>query len=273
MEDGSIEAQNAKIKGKIEAYEGKIGYFLIDNQGLYYGDPAKWTDNSYKQNLAAIRPGLIKLQSQVGVFKPGDVANIKVAIGNGADPQQTESTSWCNCAGYFYRQMNPDPGDCYLPAVKIISDNVLSRDVALYTKGAIVCDGGFLEIGRIINTTKAGTAYIITLDHGTTLTAFNNSSGNTWVSLPKLDEIRLQLGIEESKTFCVPVKIINSSKSSNNVYVKINGDGDLLNHDGGHWRDDNRNTDQLCLGKGDSVSIALTYVSGSYYGQVLDINR
>lgn len=273
LEDGSIEAQNAKIKGRIEAYEGKIGYFLIDNQGLYYGDPAKWTDNSYKQDLAAIRPGLIKLQSQVGVFKPGDVANIKVAIGNGADPQQTESTSWCNCAGYFYRQMNPDPGDCYLPAVKIISDNVLSRDVALYTKGAIVCDGGFLEIGRIINTTKAGTAYIITLDHGTTLTAFNNSSGNTWVSLPKLDEIRLQLGIEESKTFCVPVKIINSSKSSNNVYVKINGDGDLLNHDGGHWRDDNRNTDQLCLGKGDSVSIALTYVSGFYYGQVLDINR
>ena len=91
--------------------------------------------------------------------------------------------------------------------------------------------------------------------------------------MPKLDEIRLQLGIEESKTFCVPVKIINSSKSSNNVYVKINGGGDLLNHDGGHWRDDNRNTDQLCLGKGDSVSIALTYVSGSYYGQVLDINR
>ena len=51
------------------------------------------------------------------------------------------------------------------------------------------------------------------------------------------------------------------------------GDGDLLNRDGGHWRDDNKNTDQLCLGKGDSVSIALTYVSGSYYGQVLDINR
>lgn len=212
---------------------------------MYYGDPTKWTDSSYKQNLAAIRPGLIKLQSQIGVFKPGDVANIKVAIGNGADPQMTESNSWCNCAGYFYRQMNPDSGDYYLPAVKIISDNVVNRDVALYTKGAIVCDGGFIEIGRIVNTTKAGTAYLITLDHGTVLTAFNNSSGNTWVSLPKLDEIRLQLGIEESKTFCVPVKIINSSKSSNNVYVKINGDGDLLNHDGGHWRDDNRNTDQL----------------------------
>ena len=273
LEDGSIEAQNAKMKGKIEAYEGKIGYFSIDNQGLYYGDPTKWTDSSYKQDLAAIRPGLIKLQSQVGVFKPGDVANIKVAIGNGADPQLTESTSWCNCAGYFYRQMNPDPGDYYLPAVKIISDNVVNRDVALYTKGAIVCDGGLLEIGRIVNTTEAGVAYIITLDHGTTLTAFNNSSGNTWISLPKLDEIRLQLGISESQTFCVPVKIINSSKSSNNVYVKMNGDGDLLNRDGGHWRDDNKNTDQLCLGKGDSVSIALTYVNGSYYGQVLDRNN
>lgn len=273
LEDGSIEAKNAKINGKVEAYEGKIGYFSIDNQGLYYGDPTKWTDSSYKQNLAAIRPGLIKLQSQIGVFKPGDVANIKVAIGNGADPQMTESTSWCNCAGYFYRQMNPDPGDDYLPAVKIVSDNVVNRNVALYTKGAIVCDGGLIEIGRIVNTTSAGTAYIITLDHGTTLTAFNNSSGNTWISLPTLAEIRLQLSIGSEQTFCVPVKIINSSKSLHNVYVKMDDDGDLLNRDGGHWRDDNKNTDQLCLGKGDSVSIALTYVSGSYYGQVLDINR
>ena len=145
--------------------------------------------------------------------------------------------------------------------------------MALYTKGAIVCDGGLIEIGRIVNTTSAGTAYIITLDHGTTLTAFNNSSGNTWISLPTLAEIRLQLSIGSEQTFCVPVKIINSSKSLHNVYVKMDGDGDLLNRDGGHWRDDNKNTDQLCLGKGDSVSIALTYISGSYYGQVLDINR
>lgn len=134
LEDGSIEAKNADIKGKITASDGNIGYFSINNEGLYYGDPSKWSDISYKQALAALTPGLIRLQSEESHFVPGDIANIKVAIGNGSDPSITGSGNSCYSAGYFYRQMNASPGDWYTPAVKIISDNVVTVDVVL------ICD-------------------------------------------------------------------------------------------------------------------------------------
>lgn len=260
LEDGSIETRNGKFFGEIQANTGKIGYFSIDSQGLYYGDPSKWTDSSYKQDLAAIRPGLIKLQSQIGIFSPGDVANIKVAIGNGADPTLSNSNSYCNCAGYFYRQMNPDSSDWYLPAVKIISDNVINRDVALYTEGAIVCQGGLLSSG---NFNDANSVTVLDFSFGTTQLIYNTVY--RYVYLPTLDNMKKVMN--SSRPFAVFVRLVARYENSQNFVVSfIDGQTSLYfrNNNGGHYG----NT--IDMGAGDVLELLLIYDGGNYYAQVLD---
>lgn len=260
LEDGSIESRNGKFFGEIQADTGKIGYFSIDSEGLYYGDLSKWTDLSYKQELAAIRPGLIRLQSEEGVFSPGDVANVKVAIGNGADPTLTGSSSFCNCAGYFYRQMLPSSGDYYLPAVKIISDNVVNRDVALYTEGAIVCQGGLLSSGRF-NDTNSVT--ILDFSFGTTQLIYNTVK--RYVYLPTLSIMKQVMN--STGVFAVFVRLVARYENSASFFVTFqDGQSSLYfrNNNGGHYGND------IEMAAGDVLELLLIYDGGNYYAQVLD---
>ena len=260
LEDGSIEAKNGKFTGEIDADTGKIGYFSIDSQGLYYGDLSKWTDLSYKQDLAAIRPGLIRLQSEEGYFSPGDIANVKVAIGNGADPTLTGSSSLCNCAGYFYRQMNPSSGDYYLPAVKIISDNVINRDVALYTEGAIVCQGGLLSSGHF-NDTNSVT--VLDFSFGTTQLIYNTVK--RYVYLPTLSIMKQVMN--STGVFAVFVRLVARYENSQSFLVTFqDGQSSLYfrNNNGGHYGN------EIEMGAGDILELLLIYDGGNYYAQVLD---
>lgn len=260
LEDGSIEAKNGKFTGEIDADTGKIGYFSIDSQGLYYGDLSKWTDLSYKQDLAAIRPGLIRLQSEEGYFSPGDIANVKVAIGNGADPTLTGSSSLCNCAGYFYRQMNPSSGDYYLPAVKIISDNVINRDVALYTEGAIVCQGGLLSSGHF-NDTNSVT--VLDFSFGTTQLIYNTVK--RYVYLPTLSIMKQVMN--STGVFAVFVRLVARYENSQSFLVTFqDGQSSLYfrYNNGGHYGN------EIEMGAGDILELLLIYDGGNYYAQVLD---
>ena len=260
LADGSIESRNGKFFGEIQADTGKIGYFSIDSQGLYYGDLSKWTDLSYKQELAAIRPGLIRLQSEEGVFSPGDVANVKVAIGNGADPTLTGSSSLCNCAGYFYRQMLPSSGDYYLPAVKIISDNVVNRDVALYTEGAIICQGGLLSSGHF-NDTNSVT--VLDFSFGTTQLIYNTVK--RYVYLPTLSIMKQVMN--STGVFAVFVRLVARYENSASFFVTFqDGQSSLYfrNNNGGHYGND------IEMAAGDVLELLLIYDGGNYYAQVLD---
>lgn len=260
LADGSIESRNGKFFGEIQANTGKIGYFSIDSQGLYYGDLSKWTDPVYKQNLAAIRPGLIRLQSEEGYFSPGDIANVKVAIGNGADPTLTGSSSLCNCAGYFYRQMNPSSGDYYLPAVKIISDNVVNRDVALYTEGAIVCQGGLLSSGHF---NDANSVTILDFSFGTTQLIYNTV--RRYVYLPTLANLKQVMN--STGVFAVFVRLVARYENSQSFFVTFqDGQSSLYfrNNNGGHYGND------IEMAAGDVLELLLIYDGGNYYAQVLD---
>lgn len=260
LADGSIESRNGKFFGEIQANTGKIGYFSIDSQGLYYGDLSKWTDLSYKQELAAIRPGLIRLQSEEGYFSPGDIANVKVAIGNGADPTLAGSSSLCNCAGYFYRQMNPSSGDYYLPAVKIISDNVINRDVALYTEGAIVCQGGLLSSGHF---NDANSVTVLDFSFGTTQLIYNTVK--RYVYLPTLSIMKQVMN--STGVFAVFVRLVARYENSQSFLVTFqNGQSSLYfrNSNGGHYGN------EIEMAAGDVLELLLIYDGGNYYAQVLD---
>ncbi len=260
LADGSIESRNGKFFGEIQANTGKIGYFSIDSQGLYYGDLSKWTDLSYKQELAAIRPGLIRLQSEEGYFSPGDIANVKVAIGNGADPTLAGSSSLCNCAGYFYRQMNPSSGDYYLPAVKIISDNVINRDVALYTEGAIVCQGGLLSSGHF---NDANSVTVLDFSFGTTQLIYNTVK--RYVYLPTLSIMKQVMN--STGVFAVFVRLVARYENSQSFFVTFQeGQSSLYfrNNNGGHYGND------IEMAAGDVLELLLIYDGGNYYAQVLD---
>lgn len=260
LADGSIESRNGKFFGEIQANTGKIGYFSIDSQGLYYGDLSKWTDLSYKQELAAIRPGLIRLQSEEGYFSPGDIANVKVAIGNGADPTLAGSSSLCNCAGYFYRQMNLSSGDYYLPAVKIISDNVINRDVALYTEGAIVCQGGLLSSGHF---NDANSVTVLDFSFGTTQLIYNTVK--RYVYLPTLSIMKQVMN--STGVFAVFVRLVARYENSQSFLVTFqNGQSSLYfrNNNGGHYGN------EIEMAAGDVLELLLIYDGGNYYAQVLD---
>lgn len=270
-QDGKLYASGATISGSITASEGAIGLYNINANGLYYGDITKWNDSTYHQNLAYITPGIVRLQRQHGVFTAGDVGNIKVGIGDNADPDDNGSYAVCSCAGYFYRQMN-GYDNIYQAAVKIISDNVINRDVALYTKGAIACNGGLISNGRIINTSSVN---VMDLSFGTTVVV-QNSTENMAFYLPKPSTIRQIFGLSSSSPYVIPITIIAHKGVSKNFLVVAWNSAEttysqdastFINYNGG-----NHSHYYVEMGAGDILKLALIYDGTNRYVQILDSN-
>lgn len=226
--DGRITAVDGTFSGSITANSGKIGLFTIDNEGLYYGEQNKWYDGNYKQNLAYITPGAVRIQNEVGVFGEGDVANIKVAFGDYADPSLEVDDdgsplfNFRGCsAGYIYRQSVSLPPYEYFPAVKIISDNAIGKDVALYTKGAIVCQGGLWGAACIMDVGTGSDEYnVIAPDKGSTILLRN--PGGARLYMPKLAEMKRMM--QTDGAFAVPLRIV--SLNGNGITTMFFNDGE-----------------------------------------------
>jgi len=247
------------VARNIEATTGKVGYFSINNEGLYYGSPSKWSDNNYKQNLSSITPGLIRLQRQISVPSFGTIANVKVGIGDGADPSST-GDSLCDCAGYFYRNMNAYSNDYYKPAVKIISDNVANRDVALYTKGAIVCHGGLVSAGHFNN---ANDVTVLDFSFGTTVLIAN--SVHRYVYLPTLSNMKQLLNT--TTRFIVPVRLVAQYNNSKSYVVAFQDNQTSLyfrNYNGG------KHGESIEMGSGDILELLLIWDGTNYYAQMMN---
>lgn len=227
-EEGKLHAVEGEFTGKIVASSGKIGLFTIDNEGLYYGEQNKWYDGNYKQNLAYITPGAVRIQNEVGVFGEGDVANIKVAFGDYADPSLEVDVdgsplfNFRGCsAGYIYRQSVSLPPYEYFPAVKIISDNAIGKDVALYTKGAIVCQGGLWGAACIMDVGTGSDEYnVIAPDKGSTILLRN--PGGARLYMPKLAEMKRMM--QTDGAFAVPLRIV--SLNGNGITTMFFNDGE-----------------------------------------------
>lgn len=256
-------AGSLEVVGNIKSSSGQIGNFKINSLGLYNGEIESWKSDAIA-NVAALYPGSILLQ-KVYSYNSQLVAKIKVGIGDGADPTFTnEGLTYCPSVGYFYRQMNPIyENNFYLPAVKIVSDNVVNRDVALYTKGAIVCHGGLLSTGYFNNADK-----VTVLDFSFGDTMLISATEYRYVYLPKLSIMKYTLNTNEP--FAVPVRIVAQYDNSNNFIVKFQDNETSLyfrNYNGGEWRK------ELEMGAGDVLEFLLIWNGTNYFAQLLNYHN
>nr|DAZ47631.1 MAG TPA: tail protein [Caudoviricetes sp.] len=286
LTDGTIEAVNANISGTINATKGKIGAFSIDENGLYSGTKQSITGwyNTWKsggkEDMAYLNTQTLFLQTAIGYSRPGDIANTKVGIGLHADPDEEANTmyggGYAKSVGYFYRNMNSFD-DIYYPAVKIISDNVFNRDIALRVVGGVQVYGGIMEIGHSMEYTKMGDTNALDLSFGTKFLLYTSLSTNPSFFLPKLSDLRKQLGITSiSQPFCVRVSI-TARRDSNFFYIAttyraanastLAEGGILINNDGDEW-----GGSQKKMGPSDCVVFDLCYSTATgYYAQLVSI--
>lgn len=275
--DGSL-----TMSGEITASSGKIGDFSINSDGLYYGNISKWTSTE-KTNMSQIGPNFVRMEQQVGYFSAGDIAYQKIGLGAGSDPTQDyKSDKYCGSALYIYRKMN-SISDMYFPAAQIISDNVANRNIGLRVVGGLQVHGGIIESGYVMEYTKSGDATVLNVSFGTTFLLFNRASESHDFFFPQLSQIREQLGIsDKTKSFCVPVRVICGSGSSDCCISAASAASNSLGkEEGGSIVDNNGNWDyknnkhyganRMALGAGDSWSFALIYTpSTGYYIQILN---
>ena len=201
-------ATNANISGTVTARKGNIGPFSIGNDGLYTGDYNKWWTDE-KENFVYLNSSSFLLEQQVGYFAAGDIAHLKVGFGRGSDPtSKGNQDAYCASAMYIYRKMNSGT-DLYRPAAKIISDNVINRNVALELKGALRVKGGVIEHGYFMEYTKKGDTNVIDFSFATTFLLKNSTGKRIQFFYPTLSDLRKQLGItDNTESFCVPFTII-----------------------------------------------------------------
>ena len=201
-------ATNANISGTVTARKGNIGPFSIGNDGLYTGDYNKWWTDE-KENFVYLNSSSFLLEQQVGYFAAGDIAHLKVGFGRGSDPtSQGNQDAYCASAMYIYRKMNSGT-DLYRPAAKIISDNVINRNVALELQGALRVKGGIIEHGYFMEYTKKGDTNVIDFSFATTFLLKNSTGKRIQFFYPTLSDARKQLGITDNlESFCVPFTII-----------------------------------------------------------------
>jgi len=219
--DGSFVATKANITGNITANSGSIGPFAIDTDSLmgkgmclYNGNYNNWWGTSSSNDFVYINRSAFLLGQQEGYFNPGDIAKIKVGIGRGSDFENTSSdrAEKCLTALSVYRQMN-DSNRPYHPAIKIISDNVINRNIAMHVQGGVRVWGGIMEKGVFYsypgNKTGSSNSNVIDLSFGTTiLLNSTNSASETIFFLPTLSQVRNQMGITStSESFCIPITV------------------------------------------------------------------
>lgn len=215
---GELHATGAVIQGDINARKGKIGPFSIGEDGIYVGDYSKWW-SSEKTNFAYLNSSSLLLEQQVGYFSAGDIAHMMIGLGRGSDPtSKDESDAYCASAMYIYRKMNAF-SDTYRPAVQIISDNVVNRDIALHIQGGLRVTGGIIEYGRYMEYNREGDTNVFDLSFGTTFYINNKSSDKIMFFYPKLSDVRKQLGIKNTnQAFCVPITVV-VDKNSNTIVL------------------------------------------------------
>jgi hypothetical protein len=275
LQSGKMISSNADISGKITASSGMIGPFNINNSGIYVGDIENMATS--KANFVYIHSSSIKLGQQAGLWTPGDIANMKVFIGRNADPSITDVDAYCSCGLYIYRQMNADASHYYTPAARIVSDNVVNRNIAMRLEGGLQVWGGIMERGHFMLLSGSGSANVLDLSFGTTFLIKNTYQDDYWFYVPKLSQVREQLGItDNSQPFCVPIRIMVSAGSRSIVIASQKYISSVSDAEGGTFRLSDSfqewNSSRVTMAIGDMVEFYLCY-DGSEYWQLLRNHR
>lgn len=278
---GKLYATGADISGKITANEGTIGGFTIGSSVLYAGNIENMATS--KKNFVHISPSAIKISQGVGYFEEGDIASMKVFIGRNADPSMSNTYSYCDTALYIYRCMNPDVVSLtgyYHPAVRIVSENVVNRNVAMRLEGAIQVWGGVIEKGYRLEITATKKTNLLDLSFGTTFILGTTLDTEPQFFIPTLTQVRQQLGVSTTDEFAVPIKIIarrgtNNFRISSQINVATEPPSDS---EGGKFVDNNGNAgwedSDVTMAKGDVIEFILCYTSTTgYYIQLINIRN
>lgn len=278
------EKGNAKLKGHIEAGDGKIGGFDINRDSLFHGDPSKWvtTDN---ENISQVGWNFIRI-AQAITYVNRPIAYQKIGIGGNANPNDKEdSNSVGSTAMYIYRKMLAYTEEkAYKPAAIIESRNVQSRNIALRLIGGLQVYGGVIQHGRVMTYTKDGDTNELNLSFGTMFTLRNASADSMDFFFPSLPEARHQLGITDAdEEFCIPVTVVaaaGTTKFAISTQLAAQ-DTSYTEADGGRFVDNNGTWDygndkhyggnRIAMENGDSWSFSLTFTKAQgYYIQILN---
>ncbi len=276
---GKLYATGAEISGKITATEGQVGPFIIGSSGLYCGNITNMA--SEKNDFVYIHSSSIKLGQQVGYFEAGDIASLKVFIGRNADPTVSNTDAYCNTALYIYRNMTTiDETLRYHPAVKIISENTINRNIAMRLVGGLQVWGGLIEKGYRLEITDTKKTNVLDLSFGTTFILGTTLSTEPQFFIPTLTEVRRQLGVSTTDEFAVPIKIIarkdtNNFRISSQINVASNPPSDA---EGGKFVDNNGNAgwenSDVTMASGDVIEFILCYTATTgYYIQLTNIRN
>lgn len=275
---------NAKLKGHIEAGDGKIGGFYINRDSLFYGDPSKWT-TTQTENISQIGWNFIRI-AQAITYVNRPIAYQKIGIGGNANPDDKEdSNSVGSTAMYIYRRMLAYTEEkAYKPAAIIVSENVQNRNIALRLIGGLQVYGGVIQHGRVMTYTKDGDTNELNLSFGTMFTLRNASGNSMDFFFPSLPEARHQLGITDaSEEFCIPVTVVaaaGTTKFAISTQLAA-ADTPYTEADGGRFVDNNGSWDygndkgyggnRIVMENGDSWSFSLTFTTAQgYYIQILN---
>lgn len=278
------EEGNAKLKGHIEAGDGKIGGFDINKDSLFHGDPSKWvtTDN---ENISQVGWNFIRI-AQAITYVNRPIAYQKIGIGGNANPNDKEdSNSVGSTAMYIYRKMLAYTEEkAYKPAAIIESRNVQNRNIALRLIGGLQVYGGVIQHGRVMTYTKDGDTNELNLSFGTMFTLRNASADSMDFFFPSLPEARHQLGITDAdEEFCIPVTVVaaaGTTKFAISTQLAAQ-DTSYTEADGGRFVDNNGTWDygndkhyggnRIAMENGDSWSFSLTFTKAQgYYIQILN---
>lgn len=199
---------NTKLKGEINATKGTIGGYTIDNGFLYNGDYTKWA-TSDNINMAQLGWNFLRIAQSYSYGSLG-ITNMKIGIGQDSDPTLTSNSNVMGASAfYIYRRMlSYDKDYYYLPAAKIVSDNVMDRNIAMRLVGGLQVHGGVIETGHIYRYSNDKSANMLDLSFGTTFLLHNDTSAFHDFFFPTLSETRRQAGIDDANTeFCIPITV------------------------------------------------------------------
>lgn len=260
LKDGSMEAQNGKFKGSIEAVTGTIGGFIIGSNHIGVGVATR--DSDGKTTIKEDNNGLFLYDSMIG-FNGQNRQAIFGTWNNLGQPMLVRLTD-------TYADTTTSDGKKYsiLPKYGIVFDirNSASGNFAFLGNGNGVLNGmvdGYKFTK--VSVKEANTIYQTSMMESNRLLV-NCSADGSGISLPRLSVVRSALGIGNSTPFSVRLMIMadlgtnsfsvygrNNIEDSKKVKSWSSDDYPLLTHwNGGRW-------DTVAMGTGDAIEVMLVY--------------
>lgn len=248
-------AEGADISGTVKATSGNIGRFLIDEDGL------SRTEGSSEVKLSPEYMRIIRVVENVF----GEIARCEARMGKNADPAYGEDEDFqARTAAYFYRRMN-DSLNTYVPAVRILSENVVNRNIGLRVDGgAIVAEQGVME--RVCAFNSRTDFNVLPVHKGGCFMVYNEQDRTIY--LPTRDELCSAFGKNYRVDWVTARITVASHRGSPQEFELAFQSTDL-----GTFYDHNGNTFTPKLSKGDAFEFFLVSEPTAYWALEVNANE